>query len=208
MFAEIKFWIGIGITVILIGLGVAVYIQSTRIKSLRTELEYAVVNNKAYEAENDSLINKNIAFNFTIAQLNYNQDSLVKELNRVRKQLKVKDKQIDELQYIASHTRKVDSIFIRDTIFKDPELNLDTLIANEWAKLKLHLQYPNEIDADYSFKNETIIVSSTKVETVDPPHKCWFIRLFQKKHKVVEVEVIQNNPYCENDLHKHIKIVE
>ena len=83
-----------------------------------------------------------------------------------------------------------------------------TTSSDEWAKLQLHLQYPNEIAAGYSFRNETVIVSSSKKETINPPNKCWLIRLFQRKHKIIEVEVIQNNPYCENDMHKHIKIIE
>lgn len=206
MFAEIKFWIYVAITAIIVGLGITVYFQSQKIKQIKTELSVAVINNKAYEAENDSLINKNIEFVYTVAQLNASSDSLVQELNKLRKQLKVKDKNIEELQYLASQVRKIDTLHIRDTIFRDKDFNLDTLIADEWAKLKLHLEYPNEIAADYSFRNETVIISSSRRETVDPPHKCWLVRLFQKKHYITDVEVIQKNPYCENDLHKHIKI--
>lgn len=206
MFTEIKLWIGLAILVITIGLGITIYIQSNKIKNLRNELEYAVNNYKAYEAENDSLINVNIEFVYTVAQLNASSDSLVKELNKIRKELKIKDKNIEELQYLAYHLQKTDTLFIRDTIFRDIDFNMDTVIANEWAKLQLHMEYPNQIAADYSFKNETVIVSSSRRETIDPPHKCWLIRLFQKKHYITDVEVIQKNPYCENDLHKHIKI--
>ena len=167
----------------------------------------AVINIKAAEAENDSLINKNIEFNYTIAQLNYSNDSLVQKLNNVRKELNIKDKSIKELQYLASHNVKTDSIFIKDTIFKEPSFRLDTLVGDEWAKLKLGLEYPNKIEAEYSFKNETMIFSSSRKETIDPPKKCWLLRLFQKKHIITDVEIVQNNPYCENDIHKHIKIV-
>lgn len=208
MLQNIKFWIGVIILAILVSLGVTICIQSRQIKALRSDLSTAVINNKAYEAQNDSLINKNIEFNYTVAQLNFSQDSLIKVLNDARKELKIKDRNIEELQYIASQSRKVDSIYVRDTIFRDVNFNMDTLIADEWAKLQLHLQYPNNINADYSFKNETLVISSSKYETIEPPHKCWLIRLFQKKHHITEVEVIQNNPYCENDLHKHIKIVD
>ena len=208
MLSNVKLWIIAAIVLVISGLSIFIYFQSREIKRLKSDLSTAVINNKAYEAENDSLINKNIEFNYTVEQLNHSSDSLVRELNNVRKQLKIKDKHIEELQYLASHTTKVDTLHIRDTIFRDPEFNLDTLVADEWAKLQLHLEYPNEIAAEYSFRNETVVVSSSRVETVDPPHKCWFIRLFQKKHKIIDVEVIQNNPYCENDLHKHIKIVD
>ena len=202
-----KFYVGLVIVVIFVILTVVVIEQHKKIKQTNYELSTAVINLKAYESENDSLINKNIEYNYTVEQLNASTDSLVRELNNVRKALKIKDKYIAELQYIASHSSKVDSIFVRDTIFKDKDFYLDTIIADKWAKLQLNLKYPNEIIADYSFNNETVIVSSSHKETVEPPHKCWLIRLFQKKHYVTEVEVIQNNPYCENDKHKHIKIV-
>lgn len=196
------------ITIIIIaGLAIISIKQHKKIKQIENDLSTAVINIKAYESENDSLINKNIEYNYTVEQLNASTDSLVKELNNVRKILKIKDKNIAELQYIASHTSKADSIFIRDTIFKDKDFYLDTIISDKWAKLQLGLKYPNEIDANYSFNNETIILSSSYKETIEPPHKCWLIRLFQKKHYVTEVEVIQQNPYCENDRHKHIKIV-
>lgn len=202
-----KFYVGLVIVAIFVILTVVVIEQHKKIKQTNYELSTAVINLKAYESENDSLINKNIEYNYTVEQLNASTDSLVRELNNVRKALKIKDKHIAELQYIASHSSKVDSIFVRDTIFKDKDFCLDTIIADKWAKLQLNLKYPNEIIADYSFNNETVIVSSSHKETVEPPHKCWLIRLFQKKHYVTEVEVIQNNPYCENDKHKHIKIV-
>lgn len=207
MIQNIKFWIIAIITAIIVVLGIMVFVQDHKIKNLENDLSTAVINLKAYESENDSLINKNIEYNYTVEQLNASTDSLVKELNNVRKTLKIKDKNIAELQYIASHTSKVDSIFIRDTIFKDKDFYLDTIISDKWAKLQLSLRYPNEIDAEYSFNNETVIISSSHKETIEPPHKCWLVRLFQKKHFVTEVDVIQNNPYCENDIHKHIKIV-
>ena len=204
---SVRFWIYIVITALLVSLGVVVYLQDRKIKKINSELSTAVINIKAAEAENDSLINKNIEFNYTIEQLNYSQDSLIQVLNNMRKSLKIKDKHIKELQYLASQNRKTDTLHLRDTIFREKEFCLDTVIGDEWAKLQLHLQYPSEIVADYSFKNETMIFSSTRKETIDPPKKCWLLRLFQKKHTITDVEVVQNNPYCENDLHKHIKIV-
>lgn len=198
------------ITIIIIaGLAIISIKQHKKIKQIENDLSTAVINIKAYESENDSLINKNIEYNYTIEQLNSSSDSLVKELNNVRKILKIKDKNIAELQYIAAHNVKRDSIIIheRDTIFKEKDFYLDTIIGDKWAKLELELKYPNQINAEYSFNNETMILSSSYKETIEPPHKCWLIRLFQKKHYVTEVEVIQQNPYCENDRHKHIKIV-
>ncbi len=186
----------------------SVYIQSKKIEHLHEELSSAIINNKAYQEENSELKDRTIQFEYTIEQLNYNNDSLVTKLNNLRKQLKIKDKNIKELQYLASINQKTDSIFIRDTIFKYPEFKLDTLIKDDWSSLHLTMEYPNKIITDYQFTNSTSIITSTSRETIDPPKKCWLGRLFQKKHTVVNIDVIQENPYCTNNIEKHIKIID
>jgi len=205
---KIKLIIGSIIAAVIIALGIAVCVQHNKIQRINTELSTAVINNKAYLAENSELKDKTIQFEFTVEQLKYSTDSLMQKLNDARKELKIKDKNIQELQYIASTNHKIDSIYIKDTIFKQPEFRLDTLIKDDWASLNLNLEYPNKIVADYSFKNETTIISSTTRETIDPPKKCWIGRLFQKKHTLVVVDVIQENPYCTNNAERHVKIVK
>lgn len=129
---KIKLIIASIITCILIGLGLTVYFQSQKIKQINANLSAAVINEKAYAAENSSLKERTIQFQFTVDQLNNSNDSLMQKLNETRKQLKIKDKNIKELQYIASQNQKKDSIIIQhDTIFKNPEFKLDTLLGDK-----------------------------------------------------------------------------
>jgi hypothetical protein len=58
------------------------------------------------------------------------------------------------------------------------------------------------------FKNSTNVVFYNSRVTIDPPKKCWLARLFQKKHNVVEIDVVQENPYCTNKEEKFIKIID
>ena len=44
--------------------------------------------------------------------------------------------------------------------------------------------------------------------TVDPPKKCWIGRLFQKKQTIVEIDVVQENPYCMDKTQKFIKVIK
>ena len=203
---NLKFYI-IGILIAtLVGLGVAIKLQSDKIKQLNTELLVSTNNNKAYEAERDSLRNNAIQFQFTIDQLKYSKDSLINRINEIRKQVNVKDKQIKELQYFASITQKTDSIFVHDTLFKEGAV-LDTLLGDDWSQLAIHAEFPNVLNVDYSFKNETLVVMHDSRVTVDPPKKCWLARLFQKKQTIVEIDVVQENPYCVNKEQKFVKIV-
>lgn len=190
-----------------IGLGLTVWQQNVKIKRLNDNLLVAVNNNKAYESERDSLKNNTIQFQFTVDQLNHSNDSLINKINDIRKQVNVKNKQISELQYFASVNNKRDSIIVRDTIFQKG-VALDTTISDDWSKLAIRAEYPNFLDVDYSFKNETLVVMHDSRVTVDPPKKCWLARLFQKKQTIVEIDVVQENPYCENKEQKFIKIVK
>lgn len=129
---NVKLIIASIIACVLIGLGLTVYFQSQKIKQINAELSTAVINEKAYSSENSSLKERTIQFQFTVDQLNNSNDSLIQKLNETRKQLKIKDKDIKELQYIASKNQKKDSIIIQhDTLFRDLEFKLDTLLSDE-----------------------------------------------------------------------------
>lgn len=159
------------VTLLIIGLSVSVCILNKKLKLSEAEYKTAVLNNKAYEVENSALKDKVLQFQFTTDQLNYSKDSLVLKLNETRKELKIKDKNLREMEYIASQNRKVDSIFVHDTLFRENAI-LDTLISDKWASMHLHLSYPNQIVADYSFNNATQIITSVTKETINPPKKC------------------------------------
>ena len=115
---------------ILIGLGFAISMQHKHIKELQTELAVAVNNNKAYEAENSALDKKIIQFELAVSELNASKDSVIQKLASAKRQLKIKDKQIKELQYIASENRKKDSIIVHDTIFHQG-VAIDTTIGDK-----------------------------------------------------------------------------
>ena len=91
--------------------------QHDKIRSLNNTVMVLENNNKAVAQENSNLKDKAIEFQYTIDQINHNNDSLVNRINEIRKQLKIKDKEITALQYVASETHKADSIPIKDTIF-------------------------------------------------------------------------------------------
>lgn len=207
MSLKTKIIIGFICFLVCVILGWTIKAQSDKIIQLRNELTVASNNNKAYERENSALNGKLIEFQLTADQLNASNDSLVQKLNTVRKQLGIKDKQIDHLQYLVSQNQKKDTVFLKDTIFQKG-VAIDTTLMDEWSSLKLHAEYPNIIGVDYSFKNSTAIVAHTSRVTVDPPKKCWIGRLFQEKQDIVEVEVVQENPYCETKSEKFIKVIQ
>ena len=197
------------IAVILISvLGVTTYIQHKKVKSLNIELSISKSNEKAFIEENNELKDRNLAFKFTIDQINYLNDSLITKMNEVRKELKIKDKDLKQMQYLLSTAQKTDTIVFRDTLFRDRNLQIDTLLGDSWYNIKLGLRYPNLITTTPTFKSEKYIVTSSRKETIKPPKKCAIFRWFQKKHKVVEVIIHEKNPYITNKETRFIEIVE
>ena len=164
-------------------------------------------NEKAYQIENLNLKDDSRMFMFHIEQLSYYNDSITDKLNAERKNLKIKDKQIVQLQYMLSKVQKVDTITLVDTIFT-PTVDLDTTIGDKWYSLNLKLKYPSSIIVAPTFTSEKMVFMYLKKETINPPKKTWFGRLFQKKQKVMEVKVVESSPYIENKQSRFIEIVK
>jgi len=195
------------ILAIFVGLSSAIIVLHKKLETRTEQYEIAASNNKAYQALSDSLLDKNVYFQFTVAQLMHQKDSVTEKLKYTLEELKIKDKNIKSLEYLNSLVQKTDTLVLHDTIFRQ-NYKLDTLIQDEWSSLKLHLQYPNELSTSYNFRNETIVVASQCKETIDPPKKFFLLRWFQKKHTIIKVDVTQNNPHCTEDKFIHYDIIK
>ena len=204
----VKKYIRIGIVILVSLLAISTYTLYTNNKKLKEEISISMSNQKAFIAENSSLKEENRVFKFTIEQLNHYNDSILQKMNEVRKELKIKDKDLKQMQYLLSEAQKKDTIVFRDTLFREPTLKIDTLLGDRWYQMKLGLRYPSTIITEPKFVSEKYVIVDYKKETINPPKKCAIARWFQKKHKVIEVEVVEKNPYIENKQQRFIEIVE
>lgn len=207
-FIMIKKYLILGYILLLLGLLISTISLYNSNVILEKEVSTIMSNQKAFIAENTSLKEENRVFKFTIEQLSYYKDSLITKMDNVRKNLNIKDKELIQMQYILDSINKKDTIEFKDTLFNDDFIKKDTIIGNEWYKIEMQLHYPNIIITNPTFKSEKYIVVSNKKETIQPPHKYWFIRLFQKKHRVLKVDVIENNPYIESQQQRFIEIIK
>lgn len=166
-------------------------------------------NVKAYASMFDNSKKQNAALLLTVDQLEYFKDSVLQELDATRKELKVKDKDLKALQQVKSSFTRTDTITITqvDTLFKEPSLAIDTVLGDEWYKLNLGLKYPSTIAVKPYFKSEKHIVVSSKKETVNPPKKFFLLRWFQKKHRVLHIDVVEKNPYVSDETSRYVEII-
>lgn len=208
MFEFIKKYINIASVIILIILGITSYSLYRSNEILKKDLSVSKSNEKAFASENSELKDQSRVYQFTVDQLNYFKDSIMIKMNDVRKELKIKDGNLKQLQYILSQAERNDTIVMKDTLFINPKLNMDTTIGDQWYKLRLGLKYPGTVIVNPKFISEKYIITSSKKETVDPPKKFFLLRWFQKKQTVLEVQVVEKNPYIENKQQKFIEILK
>lgn len=204
----VKKYIGIGIVILAGLLSISTYTLYNRNQDLKEEISISMSNQKAFIAENSSLKEENRVFKFTVEQLNYYNDSILQKMNDVRKELQIKDRDLKQMQYLLSEAQKKDTVIFRDTLFRDPLIKVDTLLGDRWYQMKLGLRYPSTIITEPKFISEKYIIVDYRKETIEPPKKCFLARWFQKKHKVVEVEVVEKNPYIVNKQQRFIEIVK
>lgn len=181
-------------------------VSVVRNEHIKKQLEASKINELAYQRENSSLKEKSIQFENTIQELNHSNDSIVKEMINAKNQLKIKDKEIARLEYLASLVSIKDTIKIKDTIFvKDTKV--DTTVNNKWYTIGLHLEYPHTVGLNVSVPSEKYIVSSYSKVVLNPA-KCKVRNWFKKKTQIVEIQVLEKNPYIKNGEQKFIEVIK
>lgn len=165
-------------------------------------------NVKSYNELFSSAKDKNRAFKLTIDQLRYFNDSIIRELNETRESLKIKDSKLKSLQYMSSTFTKYDTLLIKDTLFKDPLVQVDTVLSDEWYSVRIGLKYPSTVTVNPMFKSVKHVIVSSRRETVNPPKKFFLFRWFQKKHTVLNIDVVEKNPYIKEQNNRYIEIIK
>ena len=130
-----KKYIRIGIVILVSLLTISTYTLYTNNQKLKEKISISISNQKAFMTENTSLKEENKVFKFTIEQLNYYNDSILQKMNEVRKELKIKDDNLKQMQYLLSKSEKRDTIVFRDTLFIEPSLDIDTSIGDKWYNI-------------------------------------------------------------------------
>lgn len=181
--------------------------QHQTIKKYKTNISVLISNNKALISQIDSVADRAIEFKSTIESLDYYNDSISHRLKDAYEKLNIKDKTIKRLEYIASMALIRDSIIVKDTIFVK-DYHLDTSIVNKWYDIGIKLDYPNKIEVNPNVISEKYIISHTSRETVNKPKKFFLWRWLQRKHNIIRVEVVEENPYITNTQTKFIEIVK
>lgn len=127
MLSAIKSYLSKLAVIIIIGLTAFCFYQNKRIKVLDTELGQVTNNYEYYQSLTGKLKEQNRTLQLSIADLNNTNDSLLQNALEVQKQLKIKDKNLQQIQVINTQMKDtVTQIITKDVNFKE-ELKLNPL---------------------------------------------------------------------------------
>lgn len=191
-----KKYIYTAILAVILGLSISLYIAISTNNKYKKSIDIYDNNFKALNLKYDSLSNETIAYKFEVEQLEYINDSIVNKLDESRKELKIKDRDLKQMQYILSEGNKVDTVIFKDTVFRDNFIKIDTTLGDKWINFKLESLNPNTLSYNIKYTSELEVFAYTEKEIVGTPKKCFISRWFQRKHKVIKVDVKDNNPYA------------
>lgn len=196
----------IAVSVVLFASGLFLH-QRKLIRDYKNLYNKELQNVEAYRIDNSGLKDDARQYQMTIDDLKSSNDSIDKKLVEMAEELKIKSNKIQYMQYQTKTIYKTDTLQLKDTLFL-PKVHLDTLIGDKWYSLRLKLDYPSTVVASPVFNSEQYVIINTKKEYNKKPSKWFFIRWFQKKHWVTEVNVRENSPYVTSKEKKFIKIIE
>lgn len=184
--------------IILAVLGVAgtITVLSLRVKALNQEVQNKGNNIKSYEQSLQTFQDKNGNLHNQVIQMQQSMDELQASQGQADKALldslakyKIKTKTITQAGQITT-TLTHDTI-VQVKGFRDTTINLSQLpyITNIFTIKSDMLSNQLEI------VNTQTLAWIDKKETIAPPSNIFFIRWFQKKQHITEVDVINSNPY-------------
>lgn len=191
------------VSVALLATVISLFASSNR--KLSEQLNTANNNNAAYQMRIEGQNSQIAQFELSVGYLRHCNDSVSVKLVETIDKLNVSEKKLKEANYMLSHFAKTDTVVVRDTIFKEPDFSLDTVVGDRWVSTRLELSYPSTIVVTPSVVSEKKVLIYSSREIQGTPSKCFFVRWFQKKHIVTKVEIDESNPYIISEENVYIK---
>lgn len=177
------------LAVFIIGIFAAfVVLQHSQLVNKNKEIDRLNNNILYYQEQQDTLKNDNRVLRLTIDEFKDSKDSIITQLNDVRKELKIKDKQLVQAQ---SQTQQI----IVDTAIIVKEDNFEKVIKPNELTSIIIAKTDSILTAKIDIKNTQTLFLSSKKE-YKRQYKNWFRRLLKfdfKKQRVYRYTIKNSN---------------
>ena len=168
----------------------------------------------ALSNENNKNAKSSKAYELKISQMKYINDSLMNAMDSVRRSLNIKDKNTKGLGYVKSTILIHDTVLVNRIMDGDKTISIDTTINKKWYQIQLDYKgskcetCKDTLIVSPKVTSEKYVVISTQKEYVDTPKKFWIQRIFQKKDEVIDVKVVETNPYIYSNENRFVKVIK
>ena len=188
-------WMKNNTTLLLIGiivsLGLFLSYQTNRLKRKDAELANAINNKEFYESLTSKTKDQNRVLQLTIDQLSTTNDSVLQEVNKLKKELKIKDKELNNVVVVETQIRDTDSVYIASKTIDFPPTEIK---FNELTKVIIS-RTDSVLKGSIDVRNkQTLFVITTK--QYRNKYKNWFKRFVHfdwKKDKVNTYQIANSN---------------
>ena len=201
-------------TLVVVAILALIIIGVRRCKSAEDKLEGYETNWIALSNENNKNAKSSKLYEFKLSQLKYINDSLMSAMDSVRKSLNIKDKNTKGLGYVKSTILIHDTVLVNRIRDGDNSISIDTTINKKWYQIQLDYrgskcnECKDTLIVSPKVTSEKYVVISTQKEYVDTPKKFWIQRIFQKKDEVIDVKVVETNPYIYSNENRFVKVIK
>lgn len=176
--------------IIIFGLAATCFYKQHQVDQLNQDLGVVTNNYRYYQELNGELADNNRTLQLTIDELNYSKDSLIQEIKEVQKDLKVKDKNLQQVQVINTEVKDSATIIIK------PELKdfNEKISLNELTTITVNRK-DSILTAILDLRNSQILFVEEKKEYRNR-YKNWFQRFLHfdfKKDRIRNYKIHNSN---------------
>lgn len=180
--------VAVGLVSLLIA---TIFYQHNQLQNKNREIDRITNNIRAYEEIASNAQDNSRVLQLTIDELNYSKDSLIQQVNKVKKELKIKDKNLTDASVINTEINDSVKTVIKEKLIdfnEELKLNdLTTIIVSRKDSI---------LTAKIDIKNQQIIFVEDKKE-YKRFYKNWLLRFFHfdfKKVRIKNYQIVNSNP--------------
>lgn len=180
--------VAVGLVSLLIA---TIFYQHNQLQNKNREIDRITNNIRAYEEIASNAQDNSRVLQLTIDELNHSKDSLIQQVNKVKKELKIKDKNLTDASVIDTQINDSVKTVIKEKLIdfnEELKLNdLTTIIVSRKDSI---------LTAKIDIKNQQIIFVEDKKE-YKRFYKNWLLRFFHfdfKKVRIKNYQIVNSNP--------------
>lgn len=180
--------VAVGLVSLLIA---TIFYQHNQLQNKNREIDRITNNIRAYEEIASNAQDNSRVLQLTIDELNHSKDSLIQQVNKVKKELKIKDKNLTDASVINTEIKdSVKTVIKKEAIDFEEELKLNpltTIIVRRKDSI---------LTAKIDLKNQQTILIYKKKEYKNFYKNGWvrFWHFDWKKIETKEYQIVNTNP--------------